>query len=311
MAQAAPKVIRFEHNPIIKPEMLLADEGENINGPSLIRVPEWIEQPLGRYYLYFAHHVGRHIRLAYADSLAGPWTIYGPGTLRLEDTVCDSIEATWWADYKHVASPDVHVDDVAQQIRMYFHGPIYLSGSPEDPASYGQRTLVATSSDGIDFEAQSNPLGNAYFRVFRWQSSYYALGMPGVFYRSKSGLDEFEEGPRLFTDDMRHSAVIVRDDVLFAFYTVVGEDPERILLSTIHLSPDWMTWKETTPVVVLEPDLEWEGAFLPPEPSVRGFAPGRVRQLRDPALYEEDGRTYLLYSVAGESGIAIAEIFWP
>jgi hypothetical protein len=34
-----------------------------------------------------------------------------------------------------------------------------------------------------------------------------------------------------------------------------------------------------------------------------------VHQLRDPAVYEEDGRTYLLYSVAGESGIAMAELF--
>jgi hypothetical protein len=37
---------------------------------------------------------------------------------------------------------------------------------------------------------------------------------------------------------------------------------------------------------------------------------GQVNQLRDPAIFEEDGRTYLLYAVAGESGIAIAEI-WP
>ncbi|NET62179.1 MAG: hypothetical protein F6K47_40550, partial [Symploca sp. SIO2E6] len=34
--------------------------GSNINGPSLIRVPEWIENPLGRYYLYFAHHQGKY-----------------------------------------------------------------------------------------------------------------------------------------------------------------------------------------------------------------------------------------------------------
>jgi hypothetical protein len=32
-----------------------------------------------------------------------------------------------------------------------------------------------------------------------------------------------------------------------------------------------------------------------------------VRQLRDPAIFEEDGRRYLLYSVAGEQGIAIGE----
>ena len=33
-----------------------------------------------------------------------------------------------------------------------------------------------------------------------------------------------------------------------------------------------------------------------------------VRQLRDPAIYEEDGSVYLLYSVAGEDGIAIAKL---
>jgi hypothetical protein len=41
--------------------------GDNINGPAAIRVPEWIENPLGNYYLYFAHHQGTYIRLAYAD----------------------------------------------------------------------------------------------------------------------------------------------------------------------------------------------------------------------------------------------------
>jgi hypothetical protein len=33
-----------------------------------------------------------------------------------------------------------------------------------------------------------------------------------------------------------------------------------------------------------------------------------VRQLRDPAIFREDGKTYLLYSIAGESGIAVAEL---
>jgi hypothetical protein len=30
--------------------------------------------------------------------------------------------------------------------------------------------------------------------------------------------------------------------------------------------------------------------------------------LRDPAIFREDGCTYLLYAVAGERGIAIAEL---
>jgi hypothetical protein len=33
-----------------------------------------------------------------------------------------------------------------------------------------------------------------------------------------------------------------------------------------------------------------------------------VRQLRDPAVFEEGGHRYLLFCVAGEQGIAIAKL---
>jgi hypothetical protein len=307
---SAPSVERFPNNPIIIPEMLPGDDGADINGPSLIRVPSWIENPLGKYYLYFAHHIGTYIRMAYADDLAGPWKIYDPGTLRLEDTICKDIYGSIYADYKHLASPDIHVDNEAQQIRMYFHCPVYLSGPVDDDSSYQQVTLLATSSDGLNFEASTEHLGNAYFRVFQWAGYTYALSMPGVFYRSVDGLTGFEEGPTLFSEDMRHSAVLVQDGKLLVFYTMVGDNPESILLTEIELDPDWMTWSTIDPVLVLEPEFDWEGAELPLEPSIRGFAEEPVRQLRDPAIFIEEGRTYLLYAVAGESGIAIAELHW-
>ncbi len=82
------------------------------------------------------------------------------------------------------------------------------------------------------------------------------------------------------------------------------------LQAGFSLGDDWMTWTATKPVVVLEPETAWEGADLAHETSVRGFSMEPVRQLRDPALFEADGRSYLLYSVAGESGIAIGEIRW-
>ena len=44
---------------------------------------------------------------------------------------------------------------------------------------------------------------------------------------------------------------------------------------------------------------------------MRSVAYGQVNQLGDPAIFEEDGRIYLLYAVAGESGIAIAELSFP
>ena len=279
---------RFPGNPIITPNM---DDrmGSNINGPSLIRAPLWLPSRLGEYYLYFAHHQGQYIRVAYADRLEGPWTMYRPGTLRLEQTPF----------IRHVASPDVHVDDDKRQIRMYCHGPV-----PESR----QRSRVALSKDGISFTCLPEILGSPYFRAFEWGDHTYALGMPGRFYRSEDGLTGFEEGPQLFTRNMRHTAVKIDGDRLLVFYSNAYDCPEHILMSTIHLTPDWMSWSATEPVSVLKPEMDYEGGDLSLEPSKRGWIQPRVRQLRDPGIFCEGGHTYLLYSVAGEHGIAIAEL---
>src|SRR6478609_12156062 len=76
---------RFANNPIVGPELFSGKDGANINGPSLIKVPDWLPNKLGKYYLYFAHHNGTYIRMAYADDLKGPWKIYEPGTLKMDD----------------------------------------------------------------------------------------------------------------------------------------------------------------------------------------------------------------------------------
>ena len=62
------RVKRLLDGPIISPD-LHPSIGVNIQGPSMIRVPDWVEGRLGDYYLYFADHKGRYIRLAYADDL--------------------------------------------------------------------------------------------------------------------------------------------------------------------------------------------------------------------------------------------------
>jgi hypothetical protein len=263
--------------------------GSNINGPSLIRVPHWASDPLGVYYLYFAHHRGDYIRLAYADRLEGPWTVYGPGTVHLAESYC----------LDHVASPDVHIDDASRTVRMYYHGHIHEGE---------QGSKVAISSDGIHFECRSETLGNPYLRVFNWDGWYYGLAMPGVFYRSQDGLTGFERGPVLFNEHMRHAAVMIRNGILYVFYSVVGDCPECILLARIDITGTWTEWRESAPTTVLEPETAYEGVDMPLEPSIRGLAVGPVRQLRDPCVFEERGKTYLLYSVAGEQGIAIAEL---
>ncbi len=320
------EVIRLSDKPIIRPD-LHTSIGENIQGPSLIQVPDWVEDPLGKYYLYFADHKGRYIRLAYSDELTGPWKIHEAGSLPIEQShfaatpppITDEQLAELTAarsgvsglgspvshdlalefTMPHIASPDVHVDNETQNIIMYYHGL-------EGPAF--QHSRVATSKNGIDFTAREENLGRSYFRVFNYNEMTYALAMPGQFYRSEDGFTNFEEGPRLFGPNMRHSAVIVRDNHLYVFWTRVGDAPESILLSTIDLRSDWMDWSESKEVMVLKPEFDWEGANAPVEPSVRSTAYGQVNQLRDPALYVEGDQIYLLYAVAGESGIALARV---
>ena len=317
-----PVVERLVDGPIVSPASH-PSIGVNIQGPSLVRVPDWVESPLGRYYLYFADHKGRYIRLAYADRLAGPWTIHVPGALHLEDTPFpheppeipgEAVRAAekrqafgrpiphsaaYELSSPHIASPDVHVDAVNRRFVMYYHG---LEGPGR------QVSRAAVSGDGVAFESGTEILGRTYMRVFRYRGLTHALAMPGVFYRSSDPLGGFEEGPRLFNPDMRHAAVMRRGDTLYVFWTQVGDTPERILLSAVDLRGDWMGWMESEPVEVLRPERSWEGADAPPEPSVRSVAYGMVNQLRDPAVYEEGDEVYLLYAVAGESGIAIAEV---
>ncbi len=303
------RVERLAGNPIIRPEMLPDRLGENINGPSLIRVPEWIEGALGRYYLYFAHHHGSFIRLAYADDLAGPWTIHEPGSLHVDHTACNELEGTRFDQNMHIGSPEVQVDDESRQIRMYFHCPVFVEGTDPPNDRRRQRTFVATSTDGLSFRSYPERLGRGYFRVFRWAGFYYSISYGGMFYRSNDGLSGFSPGTEVLNANTRHFAVIVRNDRLLVFYTLRGDNPERIVVSDIDLSSDWTTWSIKDPLVVLEPEFDWEGGNLPAVASAGGIVREPVRQLRDPAIFEDAGRTYLLYSTAGESGIGIAEIY--
>lgn len=298
-------VKRLAEKPIVWPEMIEGVDGKNINGPSLIRVPEWVKNPLGKYYLYFAHHSGTYIRLAYADSIVGPWKIYEAGTLHLKDVP---------SAYGHIASPDVHVDAERKQIRMYFHGPSTKGG--------GQMSFVATSDDGLSFKALPEVLGIFYFKVILIDGYWYAMAKAGDMYRSKDGLSKFERGANPFPPvpendrdhnkpgNTRHVALIQRGGTLDVFYSRIGDAPESILRASIDLKTDWREWKATEPKVVLKPTFAWEGSELPLKPSRAGEIKVMENGLRDPAIFVEDGRVYLLYCVAGESGIAVAEVMY-
>ena len=135
-----------------------------INGPSLIHVPSWISNPLGKYYLYFADHSGIHIDIAYANSVEGPYTVL----TATDDDVFFSITLHNAAPscIGHVASPDVHIAEDTKTIILYYHC---------DCGNRGQYTFRALSKDGLRFHSGRNAIGPFYFRQFSVNGSIYAL----------------------------------------------------------------------------------------------------------------------------------------
>lgn len=316
-------VTRIGNGPIISPD-LDPSISNNIQGPALIRVPDWVKDRLGKYYLYFADHKGAYIRLAYADRLTGPWKIHVPGSLQIEQShfpthhapvtqeqldhfaaQIQQLGVTFSNDLvvemtaAHIASPDVRVDQAKKRFVMTYHG---LEGVGV------QFSRVATSADGIHFGGLPENIGPSYIRTFEHRGWFYAMAMPGVLLRSRDGLTGWERGPTVFKTTQRHVALLKRGNTLYVFWSQVGDAPESILVSKIDISGDWQRWKPSRARVVLRPEFDWEGADAPVQPSIRSTAHGHVNQLRDPAIFEENGRIYLLYAVAGESGIALAEV---
>jgi len=318
------KIKRFVDKPIIPP-FLEKEIGSNINGPSLIRAPDWIKDRLGKYYLYFADHKGDRIKMAYSDSLSGPWKIHIGGTLHLKESYFLTNEPDIPEDfdiselkprdahpeqidhipqkitdltYPHIASPDVHIDKTKQEIIMYYHGL----------DEFGlQKTRVAVSTNGLDFIARKKIVGWPYFKKFSYQGENYGISMPGIIYRNFGDIDDFSIVNQVMGENTRHSAVMVSGDKLIIFFSRKGDKPERILLTTIDLRLDPEMWSTSEPIEILRPEKEWEGSTLPLYKSVESAINIPANQLRDPAVYSENGRNYLLYSLRGENGIGIVE----
>jgi len=319
----------------------------NINGPSLIRVPEWLPDPLGKYYLYFAHHKGDHIRLAYADSIEGPWTVYEPGTLALatsgfpselpsEEPQENPLQVLW-DNYSIYVVRDMlllhHRATVVDQATRKQRGLETAANSQPHIASpevvvdernqrllmyyhglagkTAQYTRIAESADGLSFTALPGIVRSNYLRVFQYRDEWYGLAMPGILYRSHNGIDNFVPRDKLlFEPDMRHAGLWLQGDTLYVFWSRVGDAPESILVSAVNLSAsNWDEWRATEPWVLLRPELPWEGSELEVETSLRGELGLPANELRDPFVFtDEDGQTYLLYVGSGEQAIGLARL---
>eukprot|EP00055_Hartaetosiga_balthica_P016414 m.103613 g.103613 ORF g.103613 m.103613 type:complete len:420 (-) comp9098_c1_seq3:903-2162(-) len=306
-------VTRLLHRTIVDDSIFLitnSTDGENINGPSLAKVPSWVENPLGKYYLYFAHHKGDYIRMAYSDRLLGPYILYqeGKGVLTLSDS----------SGTDHLASPDVIVDDKNKRFILYYHSP-----SPNDHLD--QYTFVTTSTNGLDFQSGGRKIAWPYARVFEYNNSWFAWAKDyqkgGEFQRSDDPLGVFRmDGEDCINEEQgvragRHVAVWLDEGhgALYVIYSQIGDAPERLYMVMIDISTEpyekWMC-NPMNSIEILRPEYPFEGSNLPITASSSGISLTDMHELRDPAIFLDDDHVYLLYCVRGEKGIAIAEITW-
>ena len=179
---------------------------------------------------------------------------------------------------------------------MYYHTPF------ED----WQYTFESHSDTGLTFVSDNKSLGMFYFRVFEFDNRTFAIAKN----RNTSGItyelvdNEWIVQDENFIPNMRHCAVLIHNNKVFVFYSVIGDEQESIYCSEVNVN----NWEIIQTKLVLKPEYDYEGVNLPKFKSTPGSVNYDVNQLRDPCIYQEDNKVYLLYSYAGESGIAIGEI---
>jgi hypothetical protein len=327
-------------------------EGTSINGPSAIRIPDWIERkdrvnPSANYYLYFAHHSDKYIRMAWSANIEGPWHLYqvGRDIKKGNRGVLDLGESNMPIGngiviaHNHIASPNVHVDDDNKRIVMYFHAgsKTMVNGK----AIKGQKTFVTKSPFGLEFAGKVEPviIGNSYFSVFNYKDKIYALDNGANSYRARDsknpwqvpeGWDFKEELWKKsenngYSEDIkkagysskklrvRHTSTLVKGDTLYTFYSRRGTTPpERIMMSTTDLSAakSYNDWNPSyPPEEIYHPQPGWEGGDLPLKPSKSGRAKENLNEIRDPAIFEDsDGQLYVFYAGKGEDALGVIKL---
>lgn len=213
MAQATfsqqVKIERLNNEqPLITAQMFdeagaLEVDGHNINSPMVIALPKWLAKkdrvsPKAKYYMYFAHHAGTYIRMAWAERIEGPWTLHNVGQnvdldkkgvlsmySKTEDGYCDTMRiSNRVITTGHIASPFVVLDNENKKFILYFHGGRTCIDDSQKRLS-PQRTFVATSNDGLDFAQdpfQPAVLGQSYFLPFEHKGRWYAFSNTGDFH---------------------------------------------------------------------------------------------------------------------------------
>lgn len=279
---------------------------DNINGPSCLRTPNFIKNPVGKYLLYFAHHTGEFIRIAYSEDIFTGWKI-------LDHKINNVSEEKEFHD--HVASPDIYVDNIEKSVYMFFHSRI--------KGSRKQKTFLSKSNDGINFALVKGDLNLPfYFRHVTIETKTFAVTKGGNLYinmvnpiantwRALNNINTGKSNEEVMhnsSGSIRHASLIYYMKIFIAFYSRIGDSPERIYAAKIVENGKGL-WLMSNEFEITRPELNFEGANLDIEASVAGPSLHEENALRDPYVMQDGEDYFLFYACAGESGIAVGKLF--
>ena len=234
----------------------------NINGPTVIR------KGLIFHLFVSGHKDGTDIRRFEAASAQGPWQ-----EANLEMPSFDRCK------------PGLHSPDI-----ILFHGTYYMlahgHGCEGIHVKRKQPTVTLTSNDLVHWVLPTKTYAaNEYFymRVFVHNNLFYAIAKSQedsvgsmVLLRSESPFGPFEYVKSL-APGVRHVSLHRKGAILFVFFTIIGDLPERILLGTINLDEDEDMKLRPGPILLEPPH---DGNLVPSRsgPASCDVAP----QFRDP-----------------------------
>ena len=139
-----PNLSFSHHSVVLAPEKLRYNPCNDVIFPSVVKVAQHIEKPLGTYYMYYApHDAPGGICLAYADSVEGPWIEYDQNPI---------ISRHWAPHYEvsRVSSPHLIWMEAESKYFLYFHGE-------------NDTTRIASTTDGIHFEYEGTAVTTSMY----------------------------------------------------------------------------------------------------------------------------------------------------
>lgn len=212
---------------------------------------------------------------------------------------------------------------------MYFHCPVKAVRYDQEASEHikawkasesgsdshtPQLTFSAVSYDGVNFTLDSEQaLAPFYLRVFHVDGVTFGVAKlvnEGVaMYVRRAGAPTFTQLPGVM-QDVRHTAVLVRHNAVYMFYSRMNDSPEHIRWAELDMprsEPFHRSWIPSTSASLAWPNEAYEGGGLSAVAAGAGSVKGLVRGLRDPAVLELGGgaraEAALFYAVGGESGI--------